>query len=252
MASYPQYEQGDPGGRLPAREAATAFIERHFPDCAVAFLTGSVVQGQVTATSDLDIVVITAGTEEPRWATFHAFGWPIEVWVQTGETYRDAFAHDAKQRWPLLPILCRDGVVLRDNEAMAARIQREAREILEQGPPPLTEEEVGGYRYTLTWMLEDLEGCADPAEALLMAGYLAHSTAGFLLAYYGRWHGRGKWLLRDLRQLDPALADQLSEALETLGRTACKEDLIQFTEAALRLVGGRRFEGQEQRGLWSD
>ena len=44
--------------RLDAVEAALAVVERDCPTCLAAFLAGSVVQGEATATSDLDIMVI--------------------------------------------------------------------------------------------------------------------------------------------------------------------------------------------------
>jgi len=228
-------------------EAARAFVDGHFPDSLVAFLTGSAARGAVTATSDLDIVVIAPVGEEPRWATFHEFGWPIELWVQTVASYPDRFKSDAKSRWPIMPLLCRDGVILRDRNGLAAQIQDAARLLLEQGPAPLTDEELSGYRYQLTWMLEDFEGCQDPSEVLLMATYLIHNAAGLLLALNGRWQARGKWLLRDLREWDAAQAQQLSDAFQSVGRTGEKAGLIGPIEGVLGLVGGRRFEGQQHR-----
>ena len=44
--------------RLDAVEAALAVVERKCPTCLAAFLAGSVVRGEATATSDLDIMVI--------------------------------------------------------------------------------------------------------------------------------------------------------------------------------------------------
>lgn len=37
--------------------AAQLVIEKHFPNCQAALLAGSVVRGEATSTSDLDIVV---------------------------------------------------------------------------------------------------------------------------------------------------------------------------------------------------
>jgi len=40
-----------------AVEAALQFITKHFPHCDGALLAGSVIRGEATETSDLDIVV---------------------------------------------------------------------------------------------------------------------------------------------------------------------------------------------------
>jgi hypothetical protein len=185
-----------------------------------------------------------------RRATFREFGWPIEVFGHTPDSYPVAFAADAKKRWPLLPLICRDGMVLRDRADMAQRIKDEAQALLDQGPAPLSEEEISERRYTLTWLLEDLEGVSDPAEVLLVAGSLTHCAASFLLAYHCRWLGQGKWLARELRRFDPQQAEQLTEALEILGRIGDKGPLLRFGDAAPQLVGGRRFEGQSGSGGW--
>jgi hypothetical protein len=54
----------------------------------------------------------------------------------------------------------------------------------------------------------------------------------------------------ELRRFDPARAQQLTRALETLGRTRDKAPLVQFGDAVLALVGGRRFEEQSGSGGW--
>src|SRR5438128_1136553 len=177
----------DGSQRPPALEAALAFIDRHFPDCLVAFLAGSVARGEGTPTSDLDLVVITPQEGSFRWATFRQAGWPIEVWLMTSHTYSIAFAEDAKKRWPLLPEMCRDGIVLRDHDGLAQRIKSEARKILNRGPEPLSGAEMDQYRFDLTSLLEDLEGSRDQIDILLLVGGVFHVTATILLALHRRW-----------------------------------------------------------------
>lgn len=43
--------------KLPPIEAAHQFINKHFPNCQGALLAGSVVRGEATETSDLDIII---------------------------------------------------------------------------------------------------------------------------------------------------------------------------------------------------
>src|SRR5262245_59462550 len=73
----------DAGGsnRLPPIEVASAFIDGHFPRCLAAFLAGSSSRGEATPTSDLDLLIVDPGEPAPRWATFHAMGWPIETFL---------------------------------------------------------------------------------------------------------------------------------------------------------------------------
>jgi predicted nucleotidyltransferase len=48
--------------KMDAIEVATNFVAQTFPTCDAAFLGGSVVRGEATATSDLDIVIVTRET----------------------------------------------------------------------------------------------------------------------------------------------------------------------------------------------
>lgn len=81
---------------MDALAAARAFIDQHFPECTAAFLAGSTLRGEATATSDLDIVIITTREGTPYRESFIAFGWPIEVFVHDNNLYRVYFASDVK------------------------------------------------------------------------------------------------------------------------------------------------------------
>ena len=224
-------------------DAARAFIDQHFPECTAAFIAGSIVRGEATATSDLDIVIITTREETPYRASFIAFGWPIEVFVHNASSYRAYFAHDAREREPALPVMCAEGIILLDQDGTARRIKDEARTLLEQGPWPLSEAEITNTRYMLTDALDDFIGTTTLGENYLIANRLAVVAAQFFLAYHRQWIGDGKWLIRALKRFDPAKAQQLTTALERFYQLGSKDELIRFAEQALEPVGGRLFEG---------
>jgi hypothetical protein len=253
MTMPPHHRRSESADGLPRRAAtdtAAAFINRRFPECLAAFLAGSASRGEATRTSDLDIVIVTPQEKPFRWATFRESGWPVEAWFLTPQTYSAAFADEARRRWPLLPEMCRDGIILRDRDGLAERIRDEAAALLDQGPVPLTEPEMNQYRFDLTSMLEDLEGSGDPIDALLLAGGIFHVTATILLASRRRWLGQGRWLIRALRDLDSQQAQELSAALNTLSRTGDRTKLVQLADAVLDRVGGRLFEGQSRETWW--
>jgi predicted nucleotidyltransferase len=229
-------------------EAARAFIERYFPECAAAFLAGSVVRGEGTATSDLDIVVITGREEVPFRQSFVESGWPIEVFVHNEESLRRYFASDVEDFTPSLPVMCTEGIVLRDVDGLAQRIRQGAEELLERGPEPLTPEQIEARRYFLTDLLDDLTGSQKHDEAMFIANNLAVKAAELLLLHNRQWIGHGKWLPRALKRFDPEVASQLTSALDTFYRTGDKDELIRFAEGALALAGGRLFEGYYSSG----
>ncbi len=228
--------------RLPPIDAATAFVNRHFPACSVALLAGSVARGQAHARSDLDIVVFSLG-ERPRWATVAEVGWPIELFVDSLETYAETFARQAQRRWPLLPILCAEGTALIDRDGQARVVRDEATRLLAAGPAPLSDEEVTRDRHFLTVAYDDFADADDPDEARLLGHELATLAASSYLVSHRRWRGFGAWLLRSLRDDNPVLANDVTHALDALYRRNQKDPLLRFAEDALALVGGRRFEG---------
>jgi hypothetical protein len=251
MSSHGQQQNNAGRPQRPAAmEAAATFINTRFPECLAAFLAGSSSRAEATASSDLDVVVVLPQEGPFRWATFRERGWPVEAWFLTPHAYSTAFADEAKRRWPLLPEMCRDGIILRGRDGLAQRIKDEAAAVLDRGPEPLSEAEMDQYRFDLTSMLEDLEGCRDPAEALLLAGGVFHVTATILLALHRRWLGQGRRLIRALRDLDPKQALELIEALNILARTGEGSKLVQLADGVLDQVGGRLFEGRSCKTWW--
>jgi hypothetical protein len=74
--------------KLEALEAAKRFISTYFPDCQGALLAGSVVRGEATDTSDLDIVVFDNSIRSAYRESLIEFGWPIEVFVHNFTSYQ--------------------------------------------------------------------------------------------------------------------------------------------------------------------
>ena len=230
-----------------AIEAAQAFLAKHFPECSTAILAGSVMRGEATATSDLDIVIITTREDTPYRESFYEFGWPIEAFVHSATSYREFFFSDIKDATPSLPTMCVEGIILRDSEGLAQSIKKEARMLLEKGPEPLSPKEIIEFRYRITDWLDDFVGSEKLAESYFIANNLAVAATNLILSYHHRWIGHGKWVLRALNKFDPHLAEQLTVALENFYQRSEKEGLINYANQALDLVGGRLFEGYSSR-----
>lgn len=237
---------------MEAITAARSFLDAHFADSHTAFLAGSVVRGEATSTSDLDIVIITDRESAPYRQSFVWEGWPVEALVHNRQSYLDFFESDRREYEPALQHMCLEGIVLRDHDGLAAHIKAEAKRQIDAGPDPLTPETSERLRYTVTDLLDDLLGSTRPDESLFIANDLAIASARLALLYNRRWIGTGKWLVRALRDFDPALAEQLGASLRLFYVEGQKEALIAFADAALAPVGGRLFEGYHASGKKKD
>lgn len=199
---YPDESAKDP------IETARGIVRELFPDARWALLSGSVVTSHRTPGSDLDMVVVLPD-EDPRVPcrdSQHIRGWPVELFLHDAQTLAKHIARARPQRRPDLIRMIATGVFLggRDDEAM--EVQAECAAILAAGPAPLTALERESLRYRLTDLLDDLTHVSDPDERTVIATTAWATVAEKAPLLGSRWAGDGKWLLRELRGYDSALA----------------------------------------------
>ena len=96
--------------------------------------------------------------------------------------------------------MCASGLVLRD-DGIVLTLKKEALKLLDEGPVPLTPEEIRISRYFLTDLLDDFIDADRYDEALIIMNTLSLQIAEFVLRANGQWIGRGKGLVRVLRKL---------------------------------------------------
>ncbi|MGW1427129.1 nucleotidyltransferase domain-containing protein [Streptomyces sp. NPDC002431] len=221
---------------------ARDLVRDRFPAARAAFLAGSVLTNRRTPTSDLDIVVLLDGPPAPVRENLMYGGWPVELFVQTEATWRGfADQETAKRNSPLLA-MCADGMLLVDADGLGASLQDEARRRLAAGPPPLSERERDYQRYILTDLLDDLRGCADPAERVYLVTHMLQRASELILLVGGHWLGGGKWLSRRLAAADPETHRALSEA----AAQAIAGDAKTFADAVAEVLdrcGGPLWDG---------
>jgi len=229
--------------RPAAIDAARSLVTDRFPDARQAWLSGSVVLGGETTTSDLDITVLLHDTEVHRESLTH-LGWPVELFVHTEASIRFFVAKDIARRRPTMARLVATGVPLVDGDDCVV-LRAECEAAVAAGPGVPSDEDLALARYVLTDQLDDLVTATGTSlDAVAVDAW--RGTAELLLAAAGRWSGTGKWLVRELEALD---ADQGSSYAARLGdglRAALTGDPIVLTEIAdeaLGPVGGRLRDG---------
>lgn len=228
--------------RLNPVEVAKQFINKHFPTCQGAVLAGSVVRGEGTTTSDLDIVIFDQRIIASYRESLIDFGWPIEIFVHNLSTYKQFFDMDYKSAKPSMQRMLVEGIVLKD-EGIIDSIKAEAEQILDKGPEQWTEQIITLKRYFITDVLDDFIGSNDRAEELFIANSLAILIHEFVLRTNGRWIGSSKWVIRALKFYDVKFTEEYVEAFDTFYKTGEKRKVVQLTEKILEPYGGRLFAG---------
>ncbi|MCM4077533.1 nucleotidyltransferase domain-containing protein [Paractinoplanes hotanensis] len=213
----------------PLTDARDLVLSR-FPEATWAVLTGSVLGPARTPGSDLDIVVLRA--DDPGFReSLHFRGWPVELFVHTPGKLAEFMARELAARKPSTHRMLATGVpLLGDPGELPARCAR----ILAEGPPALTPVERDRLRYGLTDLLDDHRHATDPGERTVIAAALWTETARAALAFAGRWLSSGKWLLRELRELDPDFAARW---------LAARDDPSRVAGEVLGRAGGPLFDG---------
>jgi len=238
-----------------AEQAARRLVAERFPDARAAWLGGSVVRGDATPTSDLDITVLLTGPPAPYRDSIMYGDWPVELFVHTTGSLEHYRQKDRDRRQPTIMRLVGESIILLDTDGSGAELQRECTAEVAAGPSPLSPDELASGRYGVTDLLTDLEGADDDAERIAISAVLWQDAARLLLAGTGHWTGFGKALVRELRRYDQAESTtNLADLMDALSRANAGDpgDLIMCCDAILDRFGGRRFEGHRPGGETSN
>lgn len=95
-------------------QIAQEIVKEHFPNCMAAILAGSIVRGEGTPTSDLDLVVIDPAVPDAYRYSFYYNGRPVELFVHNLTSYKKFFDADCERGRPSLPQMVAEGVVMVD------------------------------------------------------------------------------------------------------------------------------------------
>lgn len=225
---------------------ARSLLARRFPQAAAAFLGGSVLRGEATAYSDLDLVVVFPKLPAAyRESLFHE-DWPVEIFVHDPETLAYFFQADRNEGVPSLPAMVAEGVELPQSTPFSRRLKNDAQKLLRNGPPVWSQIEVDRARYAISDLCDDLRQPRNSAERMASACRLHPALAQFALRARGHWSATGKTIPRQLQQLDPELCREFSQAFETVFQAGDTGPLLELSQKLLEPHGGFHFAGPPQ------
>lgn len=231
-------------GILANQALATAahVLETRFAGALFAFAAGSIMRGQGTVGSDIDMVVIYPRLERAWRQSFTEEGFPVETFVHDPATLDVFLSRDVENGRPVMINMVAEGRVVGAQVKGAAALRAKAVKLLKAGPAPLVGDRLELLRYQVSDLAEDLRGHRDGEAVLAIAVTLYPKLIDLMLWGRGHWSGAGKWLPRRLRAVDAALADQLATAMAdaAAGDGAA---LLALCERELAARGGALFAG---------
>lgn len=223
---------------------ASEILAQRYEGAAMVFLAGSVMRGEGTDTSDLDLVVVYERLDAAFRESFRYKDWPVEAFVHDPETLRYFFLQvDRPSGVPSLPHMVATGTPLPYATNLSRALQAFAHEVLARGPPRWSIERLAQSRYTITSLADDLRSPRSRTELLASGAALYSALADHILRGQGQWSASGKSIPRRLASGAPALANRFEEAFHLLfvcGRTDAVTDLC---AEVLAPSGGWLFDG---------
>jgi hypothetical protein len=229
--------------RLSPEEAARAIWRERYGEARVLFLGGSVMRGEATAASDLDIVVVYESLPNAYREAFMSGGWPVEAFVHDAGTLEESFERDRGRGLPSMMSMVWEGLEVPGPSEFSAGWKRRARELLEAGPPQWDEEELTLRRYRLTDWVDDLRFPRSSEELVATGAWLYQDAAEFYVRSRGMWSAHSKTIPRRLRAADANFAERFLRAFDALFAEKRPEPVIELVAELLEPFGGLLFEG---------
>ena len=227
-----------------ALSVARDIREQVFPTSSAFLLAGSVVRGESTSSSDLDLVVIFESVKNARRQSFTFANWPVEAFIHDAGTLEYFFREvDRPSGVPSLPSMVDEGIEVPKETGHGLLAKTLARNVLEAGPQPWTRQDRDDSRYVISDLIEDIRAPRNSHELLPTLASLYTAIANHYCRSQNQWSATGKSIPRRLMSLDPEFHRRFTETFEAAFTRSDTASVIQLSEDVLEPDGGLLFDG---------
>jgi hypothetical protein len=225
-------------------EIAGRLWANRYAGADVVLAAGSIVRGEGTPYSDLDLVVVYERLDHAYRESFRVDGVPVEAFVHDPSTLEYFFLDvDAPSGVATLPTMVVEGIEIPSPTSLSQAVKRRAAAVIDAGPPPLDSSAERRMRYFVSDLLDDLRAPRSRDELTSAGARLYEQLADYFLRRRGLWSAKGKAIPKRLRQTDPDLGAAYCAAFETLFADGDSAPVIRLAETFLGEAGGPLFDG---------
>ncbi len=218
-------------------------LDTRYKGAEVIFLAGSVMRGEATEHSDLDIVVIYPKLQQAFRESFYHLEWPVEAFVHDPKTLKQfLYEIDQPTGTSTLAEMVYDGLETPSATPFSDELKKMAGDVLQAGPPPLTQAEIEDRRYHLSERLDDLRLPRSKIELFATASFMFGEVADYYFRSQNQYSATGKSILKKLKKADPAFYRRFTDSFEQLFSTGQGKMVIDLTEELLAQNGGLLFD----------
>jgi predicted nucleotidyltransferase len=225
-------------------DAARIIRKNRYAGAMAAFAAGSIVRGEGTPYSDLDLVVVYPHVACAYRESFRVRNLPVEAFVHDPETLNYFFLEvDRKAGVPSLPRMVVEGIEIPDSTDASRSLKELAASVLAMGPPPLSRQDRDALRYGVTDLVDDIREPRSRDELTAAGAKLFEVLANYYLRTRDLWSATGKSIPRALKGADAALSVRYCRSFEALFTRGEVDSVIALAEELLAPDGGPLFDG---------
>jgi len=224
--------------------AARIIREDRYAGATAVFAAGSIVRGEGTPYSDLDLVVVYPHVACAYRESFRVRNLPVEAFVHDPQTLNYFFLEvDRKAGVPSLPQMVVEGIEIPDSTDASRSLKQLAASVIAMGPPPLSPQDRDALRYGVTDLVDDIREPRSRDELTAAGAKLFEALANAYLRTRGLWSATGKSIPRTLKRADAALCDRYCRSFEDLFTHGDGRAVVALAEELLAPDGGFLFDG---------
>jgi len=224
-------------------EITKEILQAKYPAAEFAFLAGSIVRGEGTAFSDLDIVIIYKDLPNAFRESFYFRNFPVETFVHTPETLNYfIFDVDHPSTVASLAKMVSEGIEVPKKSGLSEKLKRLVNDYLAE-PPKISEDEKRNVRCHITDLIDDIRAPRSKEELTASATVLYTVLANFYFRANGFWSAKSKSIPRHLEKINPELHRKFCASFEELFVAGTQEKVIGLAEELLAPHGGFLFDG---------
>jgi len=222
-------------------------LENRYRGADVIFLAGSVMRGEASTYSDIDIVVIFPKLESAYRESFFHLEWPVEAFVHDPETLRYFLERiDRQAASATLADMVFEGIETPAPTELSTQLKAMAESYLQRGPLEWTKAEIEDLRYQISELIDDIREPRSRPELMAAGSAIYPILAEFFLRSKGQFVSRGKAILKRLKRVDPGFSRRFADAFELLFQSGRGEKIIELAEELLAPHGGLLFDGYKR------
>lgn len=224
-------------------EITRQIFKAKYPQAKVIFLAGSIVRGEGTPSSDLDLVVVYEKLPAAYRETYYFQEFPVEAFVHDPETLNYfMFENDRENGMAVMTNMVIEGIEIPAASDFSRSLKDLAQACMDAGPPPLEFEEMQRQRYTITNLVDDIRQPRSREELFAAGAELYQVLANYYFRSNNLWSAKGKSILRILNKTSPELHLRYCAAFDALFKNGDAEKVIALSEELLVPGGGFLFE----------